>query len=34
MFGQEWLGSDGKKEGKEGRKEKILELTFWKTHLA
>ena len=24
----------GKKEGKEGRKEKILELTFWKTHLA
>lgn len=28
------LGRDGKEEAEEGRKEKILELIFWKTHLA
>lgn len=34
MFGQSRLGRDGKEEAEEGRKEKILELIFWKTHLA
>lgn len=33
MFGQERFGVRWEK-GREGRKEKILELTFWKTHLA